>query len=148
MMNPSVGLTLLTSSPMIFLTIVVLPALSSPLRVKISVLYVFPWWFQYSIRIRISLSFSLAFRKIESILLVWCGGVEQQSRRKRSGLLFIKYTITCQPPHTKILKDICYPWGRMTLLSVPSKDLHDDRGSSKCGMSESRDGSFIPSRLL
>lgn len=32
MMNPKVGLTVLTSSFMIFFTIVVLPALSSPLR--------------------------------------------------------------------------------------------------------------------
>jgi hypothetical protein len=64
-MKPSVGLTVLTSSPMIFLTMVVFPALSRPLS-QIS-------RFQrseriaYSIKILISLSFSLAFRKIDNI---------------------------------------------------------------------------------
>ena len=66
-MKPSVGDTLLTSSFMIRLTMVVLPALSRPLR---------PWSEDtnlvvaesYSIKIRISLSFNLAFRRMDSIL--------------------------------------------------------------------------------
>lgn len=69
MMNPSVGLTVLTSSFIIFLTMVVFPALSSPL-----------WWVSVhvkstrsqgdtnSIKIRISLSFNRAFRKMDNIL--------------------------------------------------------------------------------
>jgi hypothetical protein len=39
MMNPSVGLTVLTSSFMTFLTIVVFPALSSPLRKLARLIY-------------------------------------------------------------------------------------------------------------
>jgi hypothetical protein len=66
MMKPRVGLTLFTSSFMICLTIVVFPALSKPLFVS--------WALQkdfvktHSINIRISLSFSRAFRKIDNIL--------------------------------------------------------------------------------
>jgi hypothetical protein len=65
-MKPRVGLTLFTSSFMILLTMVVFPALSRPLlqsafetanKVEGT----------YSISIRISLSFSRAFRSIDSI---------------------------------------------------------------------------------
>ena len=69
MINPSVGLTVVTSSFMIRLTIVVLPALSKPLA---SVSRSVAIWEEraHSISILISLSFSLAFRKIESIFPV------------------------------------------------------------------------------
>lgn len=71
--NPSVGLTVLTSSFIIFFTMVVLPALSSPLRGNhISTPYVRIDVCTYSIKILISLSFNRAFLNIESILLaVW-----------------------------------------------------------------------------
>jgi hypothetical protein len=68
MMKPSVGLTVLTSSFMILLTIVVFPALSRPL---------FPSARQvrrptstYSMSILISLSLSRAFLKIDSIFII------------------------------------------------------------------------------
>lgn len=82
MLNPRVGLTVLTSSPMIFLTIVVLPALSRPLQVRCQIesgprskskrkkeLTV-----AYSIKMRSSLSLSLAFRRMESMVAVKRGG--------------------------------------------------------------------------
>lgn len=73
MMKPRVGLTVLTSSPMIFFTMVVFPALSSPLDHAVS--SVQSWVgnekrVTHSIRIRSSLSLSRAFRKIDSIFSV------------------------------------------------------------------------------
>ena len=65
-MNPSVGLTVLTSSFMILFTIVVLPALSRPL-IDLSVICSCHLKSTYSISILISLSFSRAFRKIDNI---------------------------------------------------------------------------------
>jgi len=70
MMKPSVGLTLLTSSSMILLTIVVLPALSSPL-LKVSSDIVGPGRPTYSIRMRISLSLSRAFRRTDNMLSIY-----------------------------------------------------------------------------
>lgn len=75
MMKPRVGLTVLTSSPMIFLTMVVLPALSRPLHLRVSILAVSDRcgevtssrWQSHSISILSSLSFSLAFLSMESI---------------------------------------------------------------------------------
>lgn len=71
MMKPSVGLTVLTSSPMIFLTIVVLPALSSPLdkRKKDQQGKAVMEIASYSIKILISLSLSLALRRTDNILV-------------------------------------------------------------------------------
>ena len=68
--KPSVGLTLFTSSFIIFFTIVVFPALSKPLH---AISLQAPTTQQtsestYNMRIRISLSFNRAFRNIESIL--------------------------------------------------------------------------------
>lgn len=54
---------------MIFLTMVVLPALSNPLREHVSESTQFLVIVIYSIKIRISLSFNLAFRNIDNILL-------------------------------------------------------------------------------
>ena len=68
MMNPRVGLTVLTSSFMILFTIVVLPALSKPL-IDLSVICSCQLKLTYSISIRISLSFRRAFRRIDNILL-------------------------------------------------------------------------------
>ena len=67
MIKPKVGDTLLTSSFMIRLTIVVLPALSRPLGPQLegTDLVVAE---SYSIKIRNSLSFNLAFRRMDSIL--------------------------------------------------------------------------------
>ena len=67
-MKPRVGLTVLTSSPMIFLTMVVFPALSKPLarqetESKRSICRA-----SYSIKMRSSLSLSLAFRRIDSMV--------------------------------------------------------------------------------
>ena len=72
MMNPRVGLTALTSSPIIRLTIVVFPALSRPLVILaiVFLLYTTPYA-PYSIKILISLSLSLAFRSIDSIIKIW-----------------------------------------------------------------------------
>lgn len=66
--KPSVGLTVLTSSFIIFFTMVVLPALSSPLEGYQHQIHQ-KRVYTYSIRIRISLSFNRAFLNIESILL-------------------------------------------------------------------------------
>ena len=66
MMNPSVGLTVFTSSPIIFLTIVVLPALSRPL-LKCQPKSRTQGKFAHSIRMRISLSLRRALRKMDSI---------------------------------------------------------------------------------
>ena len=67
-MNPSVGLTELTSSCMILLTMVVLPALSSPLQeFSPTGSYWIPFG-SYSIRTLISLSFNLAFLSTESMI--------------------------------------------------------------------------------
>lgn len=74
-MNPSVGLTVLTSSPIILLTMVVFPALSKPLHT----IYVRRnaqnklgredgWVVTHSIKMRSSLSLSRAFRSIDSIM--------------------------------------------------------------------------------
>lgn len=68
MMKPSVGLTVVTSSFMILLTIVVFPALSSPLCPVSSVDDAGGIYESYNIRIRISLSFSRAFRRMESMI--------------------------------------------------------------------------------
>lgn len=68
MMNPRVGLTVLTSSFMILFTIVVLPALSKPL-IDLSVICSCQLKLTHSISIRISLSFRRAFRRIDNILL-------------------------------------------------------------------------------
>lgn len=69
MMKPSVGLTLLTSSFMIFLTMVVFPALSSPLaHMSLVEGSEVGGHGTYSIRTLISLSLSRAFLRIDSIL--------------------------------------------------------------------------------
>ncbi len=75
-MKPSVGLTVLISSPIILLTMVVLPALSRPLcSNSVRLLVEGDEWTDYmdpySIRIRSSLSFSLAFRRMDSILKLY-----------------------------------------------------------------------------
>lgn len=75
MMNPSVGLTLLTSSFMILFTMVVLPALSKPLESdQLSALKENSLSSTHSIRIRISLSFKRAFRRMDNILKIVIGG--------------------------------------------------------------------------
>ena len=66
-MKPRVGLTLFTSSPMIFLTMVVFPALSRPLPSQSSALVHYSRAGAYNMRILISLSFSLALRKIDNM---------------------------------------------------------------------------------
>jgi hypothetical protein len=68
-MNPKVGLTVLISSFMILLTIVVLPALSSPLIRSVTAAAGALESVSYSINILISLSLSLAFLRIDSILI-------------------------------------------------------------------------------
>ncbi len=68
MMKPNVGLTVLTSSFMTLFTIVVFPALSSPLSRSQPCLPLKEFYQSYSIRIRISLSFSRALRSMDSIL--------------------------------------------------------------------------------
>ncbi len=68
MMKPSVGLTVLTSSFMILLTIVVFPALSRPLFP--SARPVRRPTSTYSMSILISLSLSRAFLKIDSIFII------------------------------------------------------------------------------
>lgn len=72
MMNPSVGDTLLMSSPMMLLTIDVLPLLSSPLHcfVSRSPALVSAPFRSHSIKTRISLSFNRALRRIDNILIV------------------------------------------------------------------------------
>ncbi len=67
MMKPSVGLTVLTSSPIIFLTIVVFPALSRPLDRQQGAGPSSGTDTAHSISIRSSLSFSRAFRSIDNI---------------------------------------------------------------------------------
>lgn len=72
MMKPSVGLTVLTSSPMTRFTIVVLPALSRPLgggtlsSARAGRAFA-RWGKTHSIRMRNSLSLSLAFLKIDNM---------------------------------------------------------------------------------
>lgn len=68
MMNPSVGLTVVTSSFMTLLTMVVLPALSKPLSALSLEEHLRVGWISYSISIRISLSFRRAFLNIDNIL--------------------------------------------------------------------------------
>lgn len=68
-MNPSVGLTVSTSSSINFLTIVVLPALSRPLKWHQQDLAEYPRQSTDSIKILISLSLNRALRRIESIVL-------------------------------------------------------------------------------
>ena len=68
MIKPNVGLTELTSSFMILLTIVVLPALSSPLSKFSRVGQYLTSHKSYSIRILISLSFKRAFLRTESMV--------------------------------------------------------------------------------
>ena len=70
MMNPKVGLTVLISSFITLLTIVVLPALSKPLQYHGQLALITASSSTHSIRIRISLSFIRALRRIESILLL------------------------------------------------------------------------------
>lgn len=69
-MKPSVGLTVFTSSFINRLTIVVLPALSSPLRKHQQSWLNAILQSTNSIKILISLSFNRALRKIESIELL------------------------------------------------------------------------------
>ena len=81
MIKPSVGLTVLTSSFIIFFTIVVLPALSRPLSRISSCLLESPK-ITHSIRILISLSFRRAFLRIDNILSlvqIFAGGKETKS---------------------------------------------------------------------
>ena len=66
-MKPRVGLTVFTSSFMIFLTMVVLPALSSPLVTNQAHENSVDPALTYSISILISLSFNLAFLKIDNM---------------------------------------------------------------------------------
>ena len=69
MMKPSVGLTVVTSSFMIFLTIVVLPALSRPLEYPVGTIpHAGSISMSYSNSILISLSFKRAFRSIDNII--------------------------------------------------------------------------------
>lgn len=70
MMNPNVGLTVCTSSFINFFTIVVLPALSNPLPPGKPGYPFDSSSGSHSIRIRISLSFKRAFRRIDNIALV------------------------------------------------------------------------------
>ena len=70
MMKPRVGLTVLTSSPIILLTIVVLPALSRPLHYRLATRPLLTRendMNAHSIKMRSSLSLSLAFRRMDSI---------------------------------------------------------------------------------
>lgn len=69
--NPRVGLTVVTSSFMICLTMVVFPALSRPLHYLLASTRTPDGEGIYSINIRISLSFRRAFRNMESILQGW-----------------------------------------------------------------------------
>ena len=70
MMNPKVGLTVFTSSFINFFTIVVFPALSNPLpSCKLRNLFDSSSD-SHSIKIRISLSFKRAFRRIDNIVPV------------------------------------------------------------------------------
>ena len=68
-MKPNVGLTLFTSSFMIFFTMVVFPALSRPLPQSIFSDAIAASR-TYSIKMRISLSFNRAFRNIDNILVL------------------------------------------------------------------------------
>lgn len=68
MMKPNVGLTVFTSSPMTFFTMVVLPALSRPLR-RFSFIHGLSVVDDtHNMRMRISLSFRRAFRKMDNML--------------------------------------------------------------------------------
>lgn len=69
MMKPRVGLTVLTSSCIIFFTIVVFPALSRPLNL-LGVEHSEDFGCAHSIRILMSLSFNRAFLSIDSIVLL------------------------------------------------------------------------------
>ena len=83
MIKPRVGLTVFTSSPIIFLTIVVLPALSRPLQEHhVRVQRAIAIGLTHSIRIRNSLSLSRAFRRMDSISSTALGG-----HRTKKGLL-------------------------------------------------------------
>lgn len=66
-MKPNVGLTVLTSSLRIFFTIVVFPALSSPLHLVLDPLLPTAPSPTHSIKMRISLSLSRALRRIDSM---------------------------------------------------------------------------------
>lgn len=66
MINPRVGLTVVTSSFIIRLTMVVLPALSRPLQ-SLASRPERPDQSSYSINIRISLSFKRAFRSMDNM---------------------------------------------------------------------------------
>ena len=69
MIKPSVGDTVLMSSPMMFLTIDVLPLLSSPLELLLAgAAACISRISTYSIKILISLSFSRALRKIDNMM--------------------------------------------------------------------------------
>ena len=106
-MKPRVGLTVFTSSFIILFTIVVFPALSRPLPMFVSKLLRWGSKFPHSIKILISLSFSLAFRRIDSILSVHYfvvgkkdRGLRQQHHKKvhcRDHVINnVPFSITCQ----------------------------------------------------
>jgi len=80
--KPSVGLTLLTSSSIIFLTIVVFPALSRPLQ-KVSGRRILASGKTHSINILISLSLRRAFLKIDNILIV--GRYSERKEKAQKG---------------------------------------------------------------
>ena len=110
MMNPSVGLIVLTSSFISRLTIVVLPALSNPLFGASAKVANLRRESTHSIKILISLSFNRALRKIESIvslrsLLQRTGNVclwrFRESCREAKRLSF--YYFSCSP--TKVVVD-------------------------------------------
>lgn len=122
MMKPSVGLTVLTSSPMILFTIVVLPALSSPRR-----------------RIRISLSFSRALRRIESIVsvdeLVCCffstasSKMSEVSKASRIKCIDVKETCSIKRMDSKV-KTSCH----VTLVKSQSTIVGEDRTKCEVGL--------------
>ena len=86
-MKPKVGLTRFTSSFMIFFTIVVFPALSRPLLSVSKSAYMQPD--TYSIKMRISLSFSLAFRKMDNILKNFVLSCEKTKSKSDAKLLHV-----------------------------------------------------------
>lgn len=93
MLKPSVGLTVLTSSFMTRFTIVVFPALSRPLYKAISEMIASCQRLKaHSIKIRISLSFSRAFRRIDNI-------VAKRLFQPHSHMLVVEFAmITCLMP--------------------------------------------------
>ena len=105
--KPNVGLTVVTSSFIIRFTMVVLPALSRPLR-YISREPLGLKNYPYSIRIRISLSFKRAFRSIDNMVseLPWLLGLAGTLRRRENDLpprpRALHITLTIHPLHAQL----------------------------------------------